>query len=523
MKRHIAILTALLLSLSLSLPVFAAVLEHDLSKDNLYIEAGCENEDGYYVYQSEEGDTSNSIYVEDGARAKVTIEDLDVISPDSAIDLEGEAELELSLKGENSLISLEDAGIHVGEGSLRILGDGKLHVESGGDAAAIGSREDEDMEGSIYIGGRAQVEAYAFGSDYYEDAHDRYTSSGDGAGIGSGEYGEMEGSIHITDSARVYAFSNDEGAGIGSGDDASLSGTIRIDGNARVTAISDDEGTGIGSGDESEVEESARILIGGNAYVIAMGDDEGAGIGSADDEAMRGSITIQDNATVFAYGGTNAAAIGSEGSGDMYGTISILGRARVTTGFAESGEILPEEGYAPIGSDNDAWHGYESGEYVIGAGTTINGVSGQDLEQLVELGYVDAYVDANGNILNARVVGEALYHTVYNSDMSICAEEVSVEVSGIKERKLKKTDENYELLTETEGKILKAVQLSFAGDHTGEEFLLSFYVGEELAGHVLEIRHAAGGNVYTNTAVVRDHGWVSIGSCCLGGFTLILN
>lgn len=398
---------ALALLLTAGIPMAALAEEYDLANGNITVKA---DNSGQYV--SQEGvvtnekqttetvikqadntaDTGNTITVEtsDGAKAELTIEDLNVSSGNtSAIDVKGSSEAEITLKGDNKLETDDASVVHVSEGHVTITGDGTLYADNDPDSdhAKIGSNVREDMSGSIHITGNAQVttgndrhdagsgDGAAIGSGWEgnmsgdividENANVTVSSSESGAGIGSGDNGEMSGNITITDNAEVVSTSGYDGAGIGSGENRDMSGTITIDGNAKVTAWSEKEGAGIGTGEnggvsgtiriggnasvkagsacdgagigggggeDGDILESGKIIIYGNAEVIAIGEDEGSGIGSGEDAKMRGMILICDNANVTAIGGDRAAAIGTEAAGDLSGSILILGNASVTTG-----------------------------------------------------------------------------------------------------------------------------------------------------------------------------------------------
>lgn len=398
---------ALALLLTAGIPMAALAEEYDLANGNITVKA---DNSGQYV--SQEGvvtnekqttetvikqadntaDTGNTITVEtsDGAKAELTIEDLNVRSGNtSAIDVKGSSEAEITLKGDNKLETDDASVIHVSEGDVTITGDGTLYADNDPDSkhAKIGSNVDEDMSGSIHITGNAQVTTgddrhdhgvgggAAIGSGQRgnmsggitidENATVIASSSEDGAGIGSGLRGDMSGTITIGGNATVTGTSGYDGAGIGSGENGTMSGTITIDGNAKVTAWSEEEGAGIGAGEDSGVSgtiriggdasvkagsacdgagiggggdedgdilESGKIIICGNAEVIAIGEDEGCGIGGGEDAKMKGMILICDNANVTAIGGDCAAAIGTDAARDLSGSILILGNASVTTG-----------------------------------------------------------------------------------------------------------------------------------------------------------------------------------------------
>lgn len=398
---------ALALLLLAGLPMAALAEEYDLANGNITVSA---DDSGQYVSQEggvtnekqttetviKQADnttaTGNTITIETsgGAKAELTIEDLNVSSGDtSAIDVKGSSEAEITLKGDNVLETNDASVIHVSDGDVTLTGDGTLYADNNidSDHAKIGSNDGEDMSGSIHITGNAQVttgddrddhgsgDGAAIGSGWHGDMSGDITidenatviasSSDDGAGIGSGLRGDMSGTITIGGNATVTGTSGYDGAGIGSGENGPMSGTITIDGNAKVTAWSEMQGAGIGSGEDSAVSGtirigsdakvtagsgcdgagiggggdedgdilgSGKIIICGNAEVIAIGEDDGCGIGSGEDGKMKGMILICDNANVTAIGGDSAAAIGTDDHGNLFGSILILGNASVTTG-----------------------------------------------------------------------------------------------------------------------------------------------------------------------------------------------
>lgn len=456
MKRRLFAL-ALALLLAVSLPVSALARDWYIDDGDITISA---TENGQTVSQgntteadvapvikqkNSETTTDKTIKIETtgDATADVTIEDVNIKSDGDAIDI-GSSSADITLKGDNKLFSESGSALHVSSGDVTIDGDGSLEAGSknnDNNHAAIGSRENEAMSGSITIGGSAKVTAVSRDDGAGIGSGDMGKMSGDitigdnaqvtawsgtggagigsgddgemtgkisiggstqvtavsgndGAGIGSGEESEMSGDITIGDDARVTAWSEDRGAGIGSGRKSDVSGSISIGGNAQVTAGSDKESAGIGAGRKGSVTSTGRIIIRDSAKVTAIGEDEGAGIGTGEDKKMEGTIIIQDNAQVTAIAGDSAAAIGSDDPNGMTGTIFILGNARVTTGILDDDDVwfdygtneikytLDENAIGYIGDGQDSNHESSEGHYVIGPDVTINGISGSDIEAL---------------------------------------------------------------------------------------------------------------------------------------------
>lgn len=407
MKRRLFAL-ALALLLAVSLPVSALARDWYIDDGDITIRA---TENGQTVSQGDtteaddapvikqknsETTTDKTIKIETtgDATADVTIENVNIKSSGDAIDV-GSSSANITLKGDNKIFSENGSALHVSSGDVTIDGDGSLEAGSknnDNNHAAIGSRENEAMSGSITIGGSAKVTA---------------VSRDDGAGIGSGDMGEMSGDITIGDNAQVTAWSETGGAGIGSGRENDVSGTITIGGNAQVTAGSNSETAGIGSGNNGSITPAGRIIIRDSAKVTAIGENEGAGIGTGEDELMAGMIIIQDNAQVTAIAGDRAAAIGSDNRNEMTGTIFIIGNARVTTGILDNDAVdfdyntkeiiytLDENAIGYIGDSKYSNHESDYGHYVIGPDVTINGISGSNIDELKQ--YVNMRLNSNGD------------------------------------------------------------------------------------------------------------------------------
>lgn len=394
MKRLISGIIALVLIMGMPVSAFAAdwyledgdiTVSADNSGQTVSQGSGAAVADDAPVISQRDSSTATdstiTISTSDGATANVTIEDVNISSDGDAIDV-GDSSANIRLEGDNKLSSESGSGIHVSGGDVTITGSGSLEAGSKNDNnnnAAIGSHKDEDMSGSITIGGNAQVTA---------------VSRDDGAGIGSGDSGEMSGDITIGDNAQVTAWSETGGAGIGSGRENDMSGTITIGGSAQVTAGSNSETAGIGSGNNGIFTSTGRIIIRDSAKVTAVGENEGAGIGTGEDELMAGLIIIQDNAQVTAIAGDCAAAIGSDDGYEMTGTIIIIGNVRITTGVLDDDDVyfdyntneikytLDKDSIGRIGDGQDSNHESSNGHYIIGPDVTINGISGSDIDAL---------------------------------------------------------------------------------------------------------------------------------------------
>lgn len=320
---------------------------------------------GAYTITQTGGSTANTITVESGATANITISGVNIIANDtSAIKVEKDAVLYLTLEGTNSVTGADCyAGIAVvpyfddewnysaeNSGRLIILGDGTLTAKGGkatttnGAGAGIGG--DGYGENGNHDGGNFGTVTIQSGTIHAVGGTALSVSFGSGAGIGSGgicmsNVFSPAGSIHIT-GGNITSQGGDDSlasrsaAGIGcGGNDGThhLYGenmTISITGGA-VKATGGTGAAGIGGSSNGS---SGSISIGGNAQVTATGRADsvwgGAGIG-AGDNGYSEPIVIQDNASVTAVGGGAAAGIGSGGnSGGGATTITIRDNASVT-------------------------------------------------------------------------------------------------------------------------------------------------------------------------------------------------
>ena len=153
----------------------------------------------------------------------------------AGIYLKGNAQLNLTLKGDNTLLGLEHgAGIEVEEGATLVITE-----QSDGSLRAVGG-----AYGAAGIGGKA-------GSTGYEGANEEY---GTGKIIIKGGTIEAEGGAYW-----VYTYNYHGGAGIGTGL-YGIGGTIEILGGRITAAGGRETGAGIGGGAGGSVD---TIVIGG--------------------------------------------------------------------------------------------------------------------------------------------------------------------------------------------------------------------------------------------------------------------
>lgn len=298
-----------------------------------------------------------TVVTADGATANLTMSDLSIasFSTTGALNV-GASNANVTLEGLNGATNNHIGGpaIYVSSGNLSIIGDGQLGLCAY--TTAIGSNNGEEMSGTIFIGGDAEVVAFSMES----------------AGIGSGNNGEMSGLISVGDNATVYA-SADE-VGIGCGSDGLMSGTI---------------------------------AIGDNANVIAIGWQGQPGIGAGNNGEVTGLISITDNATVQSYSLFPSTTIGCN-ENNFSGTIKILDAAQVMIGTAWSGVIDSQfvfestSNNGHIGADIVTNHTQSGGKFFTGVDTVINGVKGDDVEGLKSL--INMHLDEYGNPINHFVV-----------------------------------------------------------------------------------------------------------------------
>lgn len=445
MKKFAAISLASLLVFGSAQTALAKVIPYDLSKESLELDdPQADNE--YLVYLESGTTTNNVIIVNDGIQAYIILQNVTIKTTtdvngiyigenaDVVLELNGDNNITVDTKSENEA----KAGINVAEGSLTIKGGdtdsltvetvandlgyyadgagigsdegqnfsgtiviegGNITAKSGEDGTGIGSGDTGDMSGSITISGgnviaKSADEGAGIGSGYKGEMSGSITISGgnvkavsdvDGAGIGSGNDGEFTANIVIT-GGDVFAESKGDGAGIGSGDDIDMAGSIVISGG-NINVKSND-GAGIGSSDDGAITKDGIIHIGGNADVNITTKDS-PGVGSARCEQMNGSIVITDNASVditlkniSVKSGIGASENNdySDDRAQFNGSIGILEHASVNMKYDPDTEEVPG-----IGIEG----GSEKGSITLSTGSSINGVSGADIEKLVEMGILD--------------------------------------------------------------------------------------------------------------------------------------
>lgn len=412
-----AICLALAASMALGTPLEVFAYTWDISKGDVTITAGTEKEDGTITGQMVSGtladgqtdasgntisgsktdleddnpiitgrsqstgrdNTSKTVTVQKGTDegaddAQFTLKDATLSGKNSGVEIELKSGTDTTIKvsGENNKV---EGSIHVnGDADLTIKDDGdrettdKLIVDgdwgSNNNNAAIGTKEDEDLTGSISIEGSVNVDAVSAGGGAAigtgsggeitkangdteggkisistsgtvdakvgtQTGGWRGTASNQAAAIGTGKGGSIEegGSIEISGSGTVNASGVDNnyegsGAGIGTGEGGSITGSINISGSGTVNATAD-EGAGIGTGEDGGITEGASININkdetagasNKATVSGTSTGDGAGIGTG--EASDTSSTKNDLAGSINIGGTGNVT-GTSGTDDSY-------------------------------------------------------------------------------------------------------------------------------------------------------------------------------------------------------------
>ncbi|MBP1545018.1 MAG: carbohydrate-binding domain-containing protein [Ruminococcus sp.] len=279
--------------------------------------------DGDYTITGDGTATANTITVESGVSANITLAgvNIDVSSQNNkaafkiADNSAGNVTITLADGTTNTLKSgrfcagLQKNGEYSEDlGTLTIQGTGSLTATGGEyNAAGIGSGSGGNCSNITIEGGIIT----ANGGEY------------NGAGIGGGQNGNCS-NITIK-GGEITANGGNYGAGIGGGYKGSGSG-ITINGGT-VTANGGDSGAGIGGGLSGD---GSNITIEGGT-VTANGGDSGAGIGGGSDGGDGSNITIEDG-TVTANGGKNGAGIGGGWCGDGSGINISNSLVKVTAG-----------------------------------------------------------------------------------------------------------------------------------------------------------------------------------------------
>lgn len=322
-KRILAIATAICL-LAGATPAAASGGEPtslSFGDDNIII-----SESGTYSVSTYNG--SNTITVESGVAADLTISDLTITAEDApAIYVEAGATLNLTVEGTNSLTGGDGfAGICVepaydADWSYDADASAKLYISGGGTLTATGGDGDatngtygggagiggngEDQTGgdavdfglvNITYGFTGIINAYGGASSYYVDGENCF---GGGAGIGGG--GFNMGYINNYEDVSSYYWGE-------------VYGAIEIHGGV-INATSTGNGSGIGGGGgQGEDTATSHITVDITSCAIkATGGTLGAGIGGG--AICDGGYISISSATVRAVAGANEDSMGAAGIG----------------------------------------------------------------------------------------------------------------------------------------------------------------------------------------------------------------
>lgn len=425
----------------------------DLSTGSIVIENG----GNYIIEQTSESPTGNTITVQSGVAASVTLSGVNIeAASGAAISVAAGAELTLILKGENYVTGAAGyAGISTiaawddsneknpfdpeNSSHLIINGDGSLTARGGdatstcGAGAGIGG---DGFGGSNEYGGDFGVVEIQGGTIVATGGAAISTSAGAGAGVGGGgtvgsNPWTYAGSINIISGKVVAnggkAFQDTSGAfcgaaGIGAG---ASSASTSSDGNALTVTISGGEIKAIGAKSAAGIGGSSNgssgtITIGGDAVVSAEGDADdawgGAGIGGGDN-GNSGVIVIEGTANVTAIGSGAGAGIGSGGGGSS-SSIIIRGNASVMAlGGMRNSESSYNWGGAGIGGGGNH-SGYSTasncGMVQLNSSGTIIAYGG-DGAQAIGMGrHSDSLVPSSDNIITVGNNSGEIW--MFNSD-----------------------------------------------------------------------------------------------------------
>ncbi len=399
----------------------------------------------YFIQQDGETPTKNTITVQQGVTAAVTLSGVNIeAASGAAISVAAGAELTLILKGENYVTGAAGyAGISVG---AYVVGDkdftytpGHLIIEGGGSLNAQGGDATSSCGGGAGIGGDGFGNFNEYGGDFgvveiqggtivATGGAATSTTAGAGAGIGGGGIGVdndwyFAGQITITSgditanggaaselligasSFGFYCGAAGIGNGASHGNDHNFGDvmTVEITGG-KIEAMGAMSAAGIGGASNGS---SGSITIGGSAEVYAEGNTDeiygGAGIGGGDNGSSA-PIVIEGNAKVQAVGKGCSAGIGGGGNmGEGATEITIRENADVLA-IAEYGAAI---GGAYSGDVDDAGN---CGTITLNSSGTVVAYSGHS-SHAIGLGEVENVSgDQNQLIVGPNTGGVWMYN-----------------------------------------------------------------------------------------------------------------
>ena len=284
---------------------------------------------------SEENPTKTTIYVEDGAGARLTLDGVYIDVSDTGdsstaglspleVAKDSAGNIEVILKGTNVLkagylcAGLQKNGEEDSVGKLTISGEGELQIAGGYLGAGIGGGRWEGGRNITISGGTVAATGEEYGAGIgggsEGDGRDITISGGTvsaiggewAAGIGGGNQGD---GVDITISGGNVTATGGKGGGAGIGGAAARAGNnIRITGGIVTATGSEDGGAGIGGG--AITQKASNITISGGT-VIATGQWGASGIGDGAAKFWDTLVTITGGC-VKANGISNGAK-GSDG------------------------------------------------------------------------------------------------------------------------------------------------------------------------------------------------------------------
>lgn len=226
----------------------------------------------YTISGNLQTETTNSIVVESGVEATITLQNVNINSKSCAFDIQGNAAVTLILSGENILKSANNyPGIHCenqtddvftdvnSTASLTIQGDGELTVTGGEQCAGIGG----DNGWGDTVGGHGGIITIESGTIVAQ-------GGSYGAGIGGGS-GGSGGRITIK-GGDITAKGGHDSAGIGGGSnyDGKFNGGRIIITGGQITATAGKYGHAIGHGSGNN--KTDCLIISPDATITTIGN-----------------------------------------------------------------------------------------------------------------------------------------------------------------------------------------------------------------------------------------------------------
>lgn len=283
-RRKIALAMAAALTLSVS-PLRVLADTYYIDEGSITVEA---RDDGHFVTQNDSTTldydvvitqnrweaTENTITLksEGDHVASVTIKDLAIVAPESAITVE-EGSAYVTVEGTNRLLVMnqdndgKDAPVDVGSNnSIYIDLDGSLIVGNmGGTGAGIGTDAGVDMEAIVGEDGTITPNVTVTGDGFLS------ASSGYGACVGSGEGGDMNGTVYLDVEGALehMRYTHDggaEGSAIGSGNNGTFDGTVYLGSNTMIGTTSIIDGIGYGRGGDAGENALVQVEDGATLY-----------------------------------------------------------------------------------------------------------------------------------------------------------------------------------------------------------------------------------------------------------------